>query len=74
MSGNFMDIYEIDLYEWDDFIERLNFPDCSVVLECWYDGCEEVVSSWRNAYGGCGTKTNAKIRLKVKEAALIWEN
>lgn len=71
VSGNYMKVYELDPVDWDEHVDTLYYPDCSVALEC--NGVENCTgsSSWKNENGhkfGC---INAMIRLKIAYTKLI---
>lgn len=73
-----MEIWEIDPLGYpDDYIEKMTFPNCSIILDCSYGSCDGGYSSWKNPTawdsGSSGPKTDARIRLRVYGADLVWE-
>lgn len=71
ISGNYMDLYELDGTDWDNYVNRLHFPTLSVSPQnCGWDNCPSTsVQSWHSSTaspGGPGT--DAKIGLGIANA------
>jgi hypothetical protein len=50
IRNNWMDLYELDWPDPDDFITRLSFPDVGVALSCTVWSCDFAQSPWYNSY------------------------
>lgn len=50
IGNNWMDLYELDWPDPDDFITRLTFPNVGVALSCTVWSCGFAQSSWYNSY------------------------
>ncbi|MFB0519018.1 MAG: hypothetical protein ACETWC_07020 [Acidobacteriota bacterium] len=68
-----MTLYEMDRPDPDDRMVTIDFPACSVVMNCGHNECQVVTSQWNNPTGWDSIEEiDAKIRLKVTGAALEW--
>ena len=69
-----MTLYEMDFPDPDDRMVKIDFPPCSVVMQCGHNDCQVVTSQqWYNPTGWDSIEQiDAKIRLKVIGAALEW--
>ncbi|MDH5406473.1 MAG: hypothetical protein OEZ30_08920 [Candidatus Aminicenantes bacterium] len=69
-----MNVWCLDKWDEDDYIEKMTYPNCSIVLDCNYGSCDAGTSSWKNPTSwDSKQKIDAKIRLKVTGSELIWE-
>lgn len=70
-SGNFTSLYEIDPWDWDDFVQTLYYPDTSAVLVCSDASDCSVSTDWKSVTGrdpnfGLNLETNALIRMTFR--------
>ncbi|TKJ35558.1 hypothetical protein CEE39_00760 [bacterium (candidate division B38) B3_B38] len=69
-----MEAWELDWPGTDDYIEKMTYPDCSIILDCIYGSCNPAITEWKNPTAwDSGHILDAKIRLKVYGAELKWE-
>lgn len=61
LTGNYLDLYELD-WDGDDYVDTLGFPDVTVVLSCDSASCSSTYSNW--AYGS-GSDAAAEIRVQA---------
>lgn len=72
VTGNYMDLYELDKRDFDTFVTRLSFPNLSVSPQnCEWDSCPSTpVQSWHAQTGASPSLpgTEAKIGLAIANA------
>lgn len=68
-TGNFASLYEIDKYDWDDFVQTLYFSDTTASLSCDYAWYCEGESDWKSVTGRDPIsgifETNAMLRMRL---------
>ncbi len=67
-----MKLYELDLYDSDDLVTKLEFPSTNVTLSnCNVDGCDPGASNWMSPTESThpSTGVDAEFRVSVTASA-----
>lgn len=64
-TENFMKIYDLDPYDWDDYVGALQFPNLTATLDCDDPFYCNGASQWTSYSGRVGHPLEASIRMRL---------
>ena len=72
LESNFMELYELDSPDKDEFIERLTFPRTELRFEgCRHEKCPEITTEWMTVESSSSTTVQVEAELRITVQAIL---
>lgn len=65
LTGNYMDLWELDPLDFDEFVGSLTYPNLTATRSCTFLECGPNAGAWQSATGGSTGLLSAEIQMTV---------